>query len=111
VRPRNLLALILLGPLWGASFSFIRVAVPALGRFPLMELRVDLVALAPAPFHAAHGRVSEVRVRWKRFLVLGTLHAAVPSSLIAFGELLGRAQRYPAMKKATYAGLGRNSCI
>ena len=79
--------MILLGALWGASFLFIRVAVPALGPFPLMELRVSLAALALAPFALALGRVPEVRERWKQFLVMGILNAAVPFSLIAFGEI------------------------
>ena len=39
---RDLVALILLGMLWGASFLFIRVAVPVLGPLPLVELRVAL---------------------------------------------------------------------
>ena len=71
VKPRDLLALILLGTLWGASFLFIRVAVPALGPFLLMELRVGLAALALAPFAVALGRVPEVRAQWKQFLVMG----------------------------------------
>ena len=38
--PRDLGALVLLSALWGASFIYIRVAVPALGPFVLVELRV-----------------------------------------------------------------------
>lgn len=87
MKPRDLSALILLGVLWGTSFLFIRVAVPALGPFPLMELRVGLTVLALAPFAVALGRAPEVRVRWKQFLVMGALNTAVPFSLIAFGEI------------------------
>ncbi len=46
---RDLGALVLLGAIWGSSFLFIRVAVPALGPFVLMELRVGLAAAALAP--------------------------------------------------------------
>ncbi|MCA1728931.1 MAG: DMT family transporter [Actinobacteria bacterium] len=70
----------------GGSFLFIRVAVPALGPFLLMELRVGLAALTLAPFAMALGRVPEIRARWKRFLVVGLLNAAIPFSLIAFAE-------------------------
>ncbi len=43
---RDLLALIFLGALWGASFLFIRVAVPEVGPLTLMGLRVGLAASA-----------------------------------------------------------------
>src|SRR4028118_1641337 len=42
---KDFAALISLGALWGASFLFIRVAVPALGPFVLVGLRVGLAAL------------------------------------------------------------------
>lgn len=87
MKPRDLVALIFLGALWGASFLFIRVAVPALGPFPLMEIRVGLAALTLAPFALVLGRVPEVRAWWKQFLAMGALNAAVPFSLIAFGEI------------------------
>lgn len=87
MRPKDLLALVLLGAIWGASFLFIRVGVPALGPFVLMELRVGLAALALAPFAVALGRLPKVRARWRQFLVMGALNAAVPFSLIAWGEL------------------------
>src|SRR5215210_6659104 len=66
---------------------FIRVAVTALGPFLLVELRVGLAALALAPFAVALGRRSEVRSRWRQFLVVGMLNAAIPFSLIAFAEI------------------------
>lgn len=87
MKPKDIAALILLGAIWGSSFLFIRVAVPALGPFPLMEIRVGLAALALAPFAVALGHVPEVRARWKQFLVMGTLNAAIPFSLIAFAEI------------------------
>lgn len=87
MKPRDLLALILLGALWGGSFFFIRVAAPDLGPFLLMELRVGLAALALAPFAIALGRVPEIRARWKQFFVMGTLNNAVPFTLIGVAEL------------------------
>lgn len=86
MRPRDLAALVVLGAVWGASFLFIRVAAPALGPFPLMGTRVGLAALALAPFAVALGRFPEVRERWRQFLFVGVLNAAMPFSLIAFAE-------------------------
>ena len=42
MKPKDLLALILLGALWGGSFLFIRVGTPVLGPLVLMELRVGV---------------------------------------------------------------------
>ena len=41
---RDVAALVTLGALWGASFLFIRVAVPEIGPFVLVAFRVGLVA-------------------------------------------------------------------
>lgn len=87
MNARELGALILLGALWGASFLFIRVAVPVLGPFVLMELRVGLAAVALALYAAALARTPELRARWKQFITIGTLNAAVPFSLIATAEI------------------------
>ncbi|CAA9424428.1 MAG: Permease of the drug/metabolite transporter (DMT) superfamily [uncultured Rubrobacteraceae bacterium] len=87
MKPKDLVALILLGAIWGSSFLFIRVAVPAFGPLLLVELRVGLAALALAPFAVALGRVPEVRSHWRQFFVVGMLNAAIPFSLIAFAEI------------------------
>src|ERR687889_2702196 len=87
MRPRDFAGLMLLGGLWGGSFLFIRVAVPALGPFLLAELRVGLAAVALLLFALAAGRVPEIGHRWRSFLVLGFLNAAVPFSLISAAEI------------------------
>jgi len=87
VSARDLGALFLLGALWGASFLFIRVAVPALGPFALMEVRVGIAAAVLALGTAVVGRVPTLRARWKEFLFIGTLNAALPFSLIATAEI------------------------
>jgi drug/metabolite transporter (DMT)-like permease len=84
---RDLAALILLGALWGASFIFIRVGVPVLGPFVLMDLRVLLAAAALVLGAVAVGRLPKLRSHWRRFLVLGFLNAAVPFTLIAASEI------------------------
>lgn len=84
---RDLAALIALGVLWGASFLFIRVAVPALGPFVLMELRVALAALALLAYGFTIGRLPKLRAHWRKFAVLGTVNSAIPFSLIAFAEI------------------------
>lgn len=87
MRPRDFAALIMLGVLWGGSFLFIRVAVPALGPFMLVELRVGLAAAALFLYALAAGSMPKIRGRWRSFLVLGFLNAAVPFSLISAAEI------------------------
>ncbi len=84
---RDLGALLLLGALWGASFIFIRVAVPVLGPFVLVNLRVLLAAAALVLCAVVGGRFPKLRSNWRRFLGLGFLNAAVPFTLIAASEI------------------------
>src|SRR5215203_4084159 len=84
---RDLGALLLLSALWGASFIFIRVAVPTLGPFVLVELRVGVAAVALALCAALLGRLPKLRARWRQFVLLGTVNVAIPFSLISASEI------------------------
>ncbi len=66
---------------------FIRIAVLALGPFVLMELRVGLAAVALVLYALAVTRLPKLRPRWRQFLTIGTLNAAIPFSLIATAEI------------------------
>jgi drug/metabolite transporter (DMT)-like permease len=67
---------------------FIRVAVPAMGPFALMGLRVALAASILALYAAILSRgMPKFRSRWKEFLVVGTTNSAIPFSLIAAAEI------------------------
>ncbi len=87
MTPKELGALLLLGAFWGGSFLFIRVAVPALGPFVLMDLRVLLAAAALILYAVVVSRVPKFQARRRKFLVLGGLNAAIPFSLIAAAEI------------------------
>ncbi|QIN82395.1 EamA family transporter [Rubrobacter tropicus] len=84
---KDFAALISLGALWGASFLFIRVAVPALGPFVLVGLRVGLAALTLALFAVATRRALKLRGLWAPLLFVGFANTAVPFSLISASEL------------------------
>jgi drug/metabolite transporter (DMT)-like permease len=87
MKLKDFAGLILLGALWGGSFLFIRVAVPALGPFLLVELRVGLAAAALILYALVASRVPKIRYRWRSFLALGFLNAAMPFSLISAAEI------------------------
>jgi drug/metabolite transporter (DMT)-like permease len=84
---RGFAALISLGALWGASFLFIRVAVPELGPFVLVALRVAFAALTLALFAAASRRALKLRGLWLPLLFVGFVNTAVPFSLISASEI------------------------
>ncbi len=79
--------LLVLAALWGASFLFIRVAVPALGPVALIEARVGVAGLGLLAVALLVRRLPDVRRDWRGFLLLGGLSAAVPFTLIAAAEL------------------------
>jgi drug/metabolite transporter (DMT)-like permease len=53
----------------------------------LVELRVGLAAAALFLYAMAAGSMPKIRSRWRSFLVLGFLNAAVPFSLISAAEI------------------------
>jgi len=87
MRPRDFAGLTLLGAVWCAAFLFIRFAVPALGPFLRVGLRVGLAAVTLLVYVLIAGRVPKIRSRWRSFLILGFFNAAVPFSLISTAEI------------------------
>jgi drug/metabolite transporter (DMT)-like permease len=84
---RQLALLLLLAALWGASFLFMRVAVPEFGPVVLADARVALAGLALLAYAAAVGRRHALRPQWRAYLLLGAVNAALPFALISAAEL------------------------
>lgn len=85
---RDLASLGLLGAIWGASFLFIRIAAPHVGPVGLMAQRVLLAGtLLFLCAVASRQPRAALRERWREFVVLGAINAAVPFTLIAASEL------------------------
>ena len=87
MKPIYIIALTLLGSLWGASFMFIRVASPVFGPFLLMFVRVLIAVLALLAYAAYLRQIPDLRAQWRQFLVLGALNSGLPFVLIAFSAL------------------------
>ena len=87
MKPRDLIDLVCLASLWGASFLFMRIAAPAFGPIPLIELRVAIAALVLAPLLAARGDTTPLIRHWRPLFVLGLLNTALPFCLFAFSTL------------------------
>ena len=86
-RTSDTVELIVLSALWGASFLFMRIAVPALGPIPAIALRVGIAALFLVAALALRGGVSSLRGRVLHVCVLGAINSALPFCLIAYAIL------------------------
>ena len=80
----SLLRLLALSAIWGASFLFMRISVPALGPAWLIEVRVALAALFLAAVALWQRRPLAVGRHWRHYLILGGLNTALPFLLFAF---------------------------
>jgi len=82
--------LFLLAAIWGVSYVFIKVAVEDIEPAPMMATRALLAGLLLFPYLAvtmgSRHAVLALRTHWRPALVLGTLNAAIPFWLIAWGE-------------------------
>lgn len=84
MTPANLLQLIILAAIWGGSFLFMRIAVPALGPVWLIEWRVLLAALLLALAARWFRHTLKLRAHWRYYLVLGLFNTALPFVLFAW---------------------------
>jgi drug/metabolite transporter (DMT)-like permease len=91
MTPANLIQLLILAALWGASFLFIRVGVTDFGVAPLMALRVGIGALFLLAVLAVRRPLQQsatiLRTRAVPLLVVGILNSAAPFCLFAYAEL------------------------
>ncbi|HRO59646.1 MAG TPA: DMT family transporter [Burkholderiaceae bacterium] len=87
MRARDLSDLLLLAALWGASFLFMRVAVPQFGPVPLMGLRTGIGAAVLLPFLFSGGRAGDLIEYAPRIAVVGLINSALPFVLFAYATL------------------------
>ena len=81
---RDLVDLVVLGAIWGASFLFMRVAVPQFGPVPLIAARVGIAAMFLLAVLAKRGGVKGLKANAAPLTVLGALNSAIPFTLFAF---------------------------
>jgi drug/metabolite transporter (DMT)-like permease len=83
VRPQDLARLVALAAMWGASYLFMRYAVPHLGSVLLIELRVAIAGVALLAFVYLTGGTVGWRKHWRAYLFVGAVGLALPFVLIA----------------------------
>jgi drug/metabolite transporter (DMT)-like permease len=86
MQAADLARLLLLAGLWGGSFAFIRVAVPALGPLWLAFSRVALAFLALFALALVRRAVPSFRAHWRDYIFIGVVNSALPFALFCFAE-------------------------
>jgi drug/metabolite transporter (DMT)-like permease len=86
MSPGDAARLLLLAGLWGGSFAFIRVAVPAMGPLWLAFSRVALAFIALFALALVRRAVPSFLAHWRDYVVIGTVNSAVPFALFCFAE-------------------------
>lgn len=80
----SLARLLLLAAIWGASFLFLRLSVPAFGTVWTVEVRVLLAAASLTLFACWRGNALGWRQHWRQYLVIGLCNSALPFLLFAY---------------------------
>jgi len=87
VSHRNVLDLVILSAVWGASFLFMRIATPEFGAIAMIELRATIALAFLLPFFVARAALPELRAHWKPICFVGTFTTAVPFCCLAWATL------------------------
>ena len=83
----DVIELVALAALWGASFMFMRVAAPEFGPVALTALRVAGAALFLLPLLAARRQVDALRTHWRPIAIVGLVNSALPFVLFSLAAL------------------------
>ena len=82
--------MLLLAAVWGASYLFIKVAVEEMSPAAMVTLRLVLASAVLVGYLGSTRGFGEtarqLRRSWRDGLVLGTINAVIPFTLIAWGE-------------------------
>jgi drug/metabolite transporter (DMT)-like permease len=87
MKGRDLVDLIALGFLWGASFLFMRIAGPEFGAFALVEVRVAIAAAVLLPLLLIRGQGKDITKNWLPLGILGIHNTALPFLLLTWATL------------------------
>ena len=87
MRPRDVVELVVLAALWGASFLFMRIAAPAFGPVALAFVRVAGAALFLVPLLALRGELGALAANWRTIAVVGAMNSALPFLCFSYAAL------------------------
>ena len=87
MKAKDVIDLILLAAVWGASFLFMRLGAPEFGVIPLVQLRLLIAALFLLPILLSRVGIAELPGNWKALTMLGFFNSAIPFLLLTYSTL------------------------
>lgn len=102
MRARDVLDLMVLAAIWGASFLFTRVAVPEFGSFALIFVRALAAALFLLPLVFMKRQWQTMLRHWRAIMMVGVFNCAIPFVLFAWA-LLSITSGFASIGNATAA--------
>jgi drug/metabolite transporter (DMT)-like permease len=87
MRSRDLIDLVSLAALWGASFLFMRYAAPAFGPIALVQVRVAIAAAVLVVLLLIRGDRAALRTHALALGFVGVMNSALPFSLLTYATL------------------------
>jgi drug/metabolite transporter (DMT)-like permease len=87
VKRSDLIELLVLAAIWGASFLFMRLAAPEFGAVATAAVRVAGASLFLIPLLGLREGLDDLRTHWKGLLLVGLLNSAFPFALFSFAAL------------------------
>ena len=87
MKAKDIVDLVLLAAVWGASFLFMRMGAPEFGPIALVQLRMLIAALFLLPVLKMRIGFAELPLNWKPLTILGFLNSAIPFLLLTYSTL------------------------
>lgn len=87
MKAKDIVDLLLLAAVWGASFLFMRMGAPDFGVIVLVQLRMLIAALFLLPVLLLRVGFDELPGNWKPLTMLGFLNSAIPFLLLSYSTL------------------------
>ena len=87
MRASDLVELIALAAIWGASFLFMRMGAAEFGPLTMTMLRVGGAALLLLPLLVWRGQAGALRSHWRAIAVVGVVNSAIPFVLYTVAAL------------------------
>lgn len=88
MRTRDLIDLVLLAAIWGASFLFMRVAAPEFGPVAMSAVRVAVASIVLMPLLVLGGDGASLVRHWRPLALVGVLNSALPFVLFGYASLV-----------------------
>jgi len=87
MKAKDIVDLVLLAAVWGASFLFMRMGAPEFGPIALVQMRLLIAALFLLPVLKMRIGFAELQPNWKPLTMLGLLNSAIPMFLLTYATL------------------------